>query len=224
MWFILIQRIRYNNPLDSCRKKRRKCFLENVDVLSKIAYALRVIAIPPIMATVLILLVWVNGQAITTVYELIASFIFLVVIPVAAYPVSYLVPKIRKGGRKAQRSLAFWFAGFGYIYGIVGHKSQGLNFIYLTYLLSVLLLAVVNRFSKTRASGHACSAIWPVVIACYYYKLIGAVIGIAIYSAVFWCSLTTKRHTAGEFLLGTFTCIIAASISALLIFVLKLPL
>ena len=194
----------------------------------KIAYVLRVIAIPPVMATILILLVWFNGQAITSVHELITSFIFLVVIPVAAYPVSYLVPKIRKGGRTAQRNLAFWFAGFGYvaavIYGIVGHKSQGLNFIYITYLLSVLLLAVVNRFSKTRASGHACSVIWPVIIACSYYKLIGAVIGIAIYAAVFWCSLVTKRHTADEFLLGTFICLAAAGLSALSVFVLKLPL
>ena len=202
--------------------------MKKLSLSQKIAYVIRVIAIPPVMATVLILLVWFNGQSITSVHELIASFIFLVVVPVMAYPVSYLIPKIRKGGRKAQRNLAFWFAGFGYvaavIYGIVGHKSQGLNFIYLTYLLSVLLLAVVNCFSKTRASGHACSVIWPVVIACYYYKLIGAVLGIAIYSAVFWCSLTTKRHTAGEFLLGTFTCIAAAGLSALSVFVLKLPL
>ena len=201
--------------------------MKKLSLGQKIAYVLRVIAIPPVTTTILILLVWLNGQAITSVRELIVSFAFLVLVPVAAYPVSYMLPKIRKGGRKAQRSLAFWFAGFGYtaavIYGIACHKSQGLNFIYLTYLLSVLVLAVVNHFSKTRASGHACSAIWPVVIACYYYKLIGAVIGIAIYSAVFWCSLTTKRHTAGEFLLGTFTCIIAAGISALLIFVLKLP-
>lgn len=194
----------------------------------KIAYVLRVIAIPPVMATVLILLLWLNGQTITSVHELIASFVFLVVIPVSAYPVSFAIPKLRKRGRTAQRNLAFWFAGFGYvaavIYGVAGHKSQGLNFIYLTYLISVLLLAVVNRFSKTRASGHACSVIWPVIIACYYYKLIGAIIGIAIYAAVFWCSLITKRHTASEFLFGTFTCIIAAGISALLIFALKLPL
>lgn len=192
----------------------------------KIAYVLRVIAIPPVMAAVLMLLLWFNGQAIASEHELIASFIFLVMIPVAAYPVSYVIPKIRKGGRTAQRNLAFRFSGFGYaaavIYGIVGHKSQELNFIYLTYLISVLLLTAVNRFSKTRASGHACSVIWPVIIACYYYKLIGAVIGMAIYSAVFWSSLTTKRHTAGEFLLGTLTCLIAAGISALLIFVLKL--
>lgn len=193
----------------------------------KIAYVLRVIAIPPVMATILILLVWFNGQTITSVHELIASFVFLVVIPVAAYPVSFAIPKLRKGGRTAQRNLAFWFAGFGYvaavIYGITGHKSQGLNFIYLTYLLSVLLLAIVNRFSKTRASGHACSVIWPVIIGCYYYKGIGAVIGISIYAAVLWCSLKTKRHTVSEFLLGNFICIAAAGISALPVFVLKLP-
>ena len=32
-------------------------------------------------------------------HELIASFVFLVVIPVAAYPVSFAIPKLRKGGR-----------------------------------------------------------------------------------------------------------------------------
>ena len=100
-----------------------------------IAYVLRVIAIPPVTTTVLILLVWFNDQAITSVRELIASFALLVVVPVAAYPVSYMIPKIRKGGRKAQRSLAFWFAGFGYtaavVYGMACHKSQGLNFIYI---------------------------------------------------------------------------------------------
>lgn len=132
----------------------------------KIAYVLRVIAIPPMTTTILILLVWFNGQVIASVQDLIASFVFLIFIPVRAYPVSYMIPNIRKGGRKAQRSLAFWFAGFGHItaviYGIVCQKSPELNFIYLTYLFSVLVLTFVNRFSKTKASGHACSVIWPV--------------------------------------------------------------
>lgn len=202
--------------------------MKKLNILRNIAYVLRVIAIPPAMATVLLLLVWFNGQTIMSVRELIASFIFLAIVPVTAYPVSFVIPKIRKCGRKAQRRLAFWFAGFGYavavIYGTAFHKSRGLNFIYLTYLLSLLLLAVFNRFSKAKASGHACSVISPVIIGCYYYKLIGAVVGVAFYFAVMWCSLTTKRHTAGEFLLGSSICILAAGLSALSIFVLKLPL
>ena len=194
----------------------------------KIAYLLRVIAIPPVMATILILLIWFNGQEMASVRELIASFVFLVLVPVAAYPVCFVIPKLRAGGRRVQRSLAFRFSGLGYvaavIYGIVFHKSPGLNFLYLTYLISVVLLAVINRFSKTRASGHACSVIWPVIIGSYYYKLIGAIAGILVYAAVLWCSLATKRHTVSEFLLGSLTCIIAAGVSALSIFVLKLPL
>lgn len=179
------------------------------------------------MATALLLLVWFNGQAIASVGELVASFVFLVIIPAAAYPVSLAIPGLRKGGRETQRSLAFRFAGLGYaaavMYGVVCHKSQGLNFIYLSYLFSVLLLAVVNHFSRTKASGHACSVISPAVIVCYYYKLFGAVIGAAVYAAVLWSSLVSKRHTVGEFLLGTVLCIAAVGLSALLVFVWRLP-
>ncbi len=193
----------------------------------KIAFIFRVIAIPPVMATVLLFLMWFNGTEIASVRELIVSLIFLVAVPIAAYPVSLMAPKIREGGRKAQRELAFWFSGFGYIaavvYGVAFHKSQGLNFIFLTYLISVLLLAVVNRFSKVRASGHGCGVIWPVLIGCYYYKLIGAVVGIAIFAACFWSSVTTKRHTAAEFLLGALICIVSAGISALCVYSLNLP-
>lgn len=200
--------------------------MRNFPLSQKIAYLLRIIAIPPVMTSVLILLVWFNDQIIQTVHELIASFVFLVVIPAAAYPVSFLIPRLRNGGRKTQRLLAFWFAGVGYsasvIYGLAGHKTQGLNFIYLTYLLSVLILAIVNHFSGTKASGHACSVIWPAISVGYYYGWIGIIIGVLVYAAVLWCSLKTKRHTAKEFLLGTFICLASAGISALLVFVLKL--
>lgn len=185
------------------------------------ACIIRFATVPPVMAVILIALNAINNTAFTSTGDVIAAVFFLAFVPVAAYPVSLIIPKIRSGGRKAQRELAFRFSWMGYlgavIYCIGFKKPAGQLFIYLTYLLSVFILTAVNKFSRVKASGHACSVIWPIITGGYFYKVPGFVIGGAVYAAVLWSSLRLKRHTAGEFLLGTLICIISAGLSALMI-------
>lgn len=191
-------------------------------ILHRIAFGIRCASVPPVMAALLILLVYINGSAFVSNWDWIGAVIYLVIIPVLAYPVSVLVPSLKKGGRKTQRDLAFIFSGVGYfaaiVHGIVFHKTKGLLFIYLTYFFSIIILSLVNRFSKTHASGHACSVIWPIVLGSYYYMPWGILIGALVYGIILWASLKTKRHTAPEFLLGTCVCLVSAAISALAIY------
>lgn len=196
----------------------------NRSKIHKVASLIRIIAVPPVMAVILITLLALTSQDVfQSSFDMFISIVFLAVLPAAAYPVSYIVPKIKALGRSGQRNLAFWFSGAGYLaaicYGLFFHKSKGLLFIYLTYLFSILFLAFVNKVLKKKASGHACSIIWPIIVACYYYTFIGAIIGGAFYATVCWSSVKLKRHTLGEFLLGTTICLLAAAVSAMIIFV-----
>lgn len=196
-------------------------------VLRKTANIIRKVSIPPVMAAILIVLVSINGEIYKTALDIVVAVLFLVITPVAAYPVSYIVPKFREGGRKTQRKLAFWFAGFGYlaavIYSIAMHRPSGMIFIFLTYFISILTLSAVNKFTKTKASGHACSVIWPVITGIWYYRLPALIVGGLIYAAILWSSIKLKRHTAGEFIYGTLVCIFSAGLSALTVFVFHFP-
>lgn len=185
----------------------------------KIAHIIRIITVPPVMASALILIYAVNGRIFTTAAEIIEGFAFLVVIPISAYPFCRVVPKLHEGGRETQRKTAFVFSLIGYVvavlFALLTGKSAGLVFIYLTYLLSGILLTFTNKVIKIKASGHACSMIWPILVGCYFCPL-SIIIGAPLYGTVLWSSVKTGRHTAKEFICGSLVCLISAGLSAVI--------
>ena len=192
-----------------------------MNLSKKAAMAIRVITVPPVMAAILILVLWTGKDGvIPTAMDALAAFIFLSVLPLLAYPVSALIPQLRKKGREGQRNLAFAMSVLGYIgawlYGTLCHRGSAMLFIFGTYLFSVCILLVFNKLLHLRASGHACSVTGPILLIIYFLGGWWTPLFAAVYAAILWASVVTKRHTVREFLLGTVSCVCAMGLSWLI--------
>ncbi len=171
-----------------------------------LAKIIRVVTIAPIMALLLLVVLFLaKPEIFGNTLNLVLAIFFLVVLPILAYPVQPLIPHFREKGRDGQRSLAMWMASAGYILGVftalILPVSDYLLVIYLTYLLSGVSLVLLNKVFKIKASGHACGVAGPIFSLIYF---IGPwlLFGILILAAVFWASLTMKRHDKAELLIG----------------------
>lgn len=187
----------------------------------KIAHAVRIISIPPVMVGILLVLIFtLRDDVITTAAEMVASLLGLTVLPVLAYPVSFIVPSIRKKGREGQRSLAMYFSTVGYVavfvYGLIAGVGTGLMHIYAGYLFSVVIILVSNKVFKVRVSGHACSVSGPLVYSGFFLGVWGIVVGAVCWGVILWASLAMKRHTFKEFVLGTLTCLLSFTVGWLI--------
>ena len=190
-------------------------------VLDTLAQTVRVVTVPPLMvAAILALLSVFHPELFLSPLHFWFSQLFLAVVPGLAYPLSYLIPSIRKKGRSGQRSLAMYLSAAGYlgvvIYGFASGCAEGLKVIHMTYLLSVVLLLVLNKGFKVRASGHACSVSGPILLLCLYVGAVGVVTGLLLWTVIFWASVRMRHHTPREFLLGSVTPIVAYVLSYLL--------
>ena len=178
-----------------------------------VAKVVRTVTVPPVMVAGLILILYfARGEMFRSWIDLAASLAGLSIVPVLAYPLSAAIPRIRAGGRASQRSLAMYLSVAGYagvfLYGILAHVSTGLMLIYAAYLFSVVLLVILNKLIRIRASGHGCSVTGPLVLTCYFLGTGGIIAGIALWGAILWASLVRKSHTLREFLLGSATCVV----------------
>lgn len=188
----------------------------------KFAMFIRVISVPPLMVTYLLALLFFFREGVfANTGEFIAALTFLAIIPALAYPIAAIVPKLRAGGRPTQRKAAFVASVIGYvggfIYGVAARISKPVLTILSAYLISLLMLVLFNKVIKIRASGHACSVTSPIFFATYYFGWAAFVPAMALYAAIFWASLATKRHTVREFLLGTVVCVISATIAVIVL-------
>ena len=126
----------------------------------------------------------------------------LVLVPLLAYPVSWAL----RSSRARQRKLAVLFSLAGYflllVLCIAAPVSGAECAVYLTYMLSVLVVALTSRFPKLRASGHACGVSGPLTVLIYLHGLRWLAPGLAVLAAVFWSSITLGRHTLRQLLLG----------------------
>jgi hypothetical protein len=188
----------------------------------KLAKFIRIVTVPPVMVTALIAILYIARDDIfTSATEIVMSLVFLALIPVLAYPLSLLIPKIKEKGREGQRNLAFVLTAIGYVviwlYGLLSACNQNLLLIFTGYFLSVVILLILNKLLKIRASGHACSITGPIVFVSYFLGFKGLIVGIVTYALIYWASITTKRHTPSEFIFGTVTSIVAFIIPLLII-------
>ena len=187
----------------------------------KIAHAIRIVSVPPVMVGILlVLLLTLRDDVFATFTEFAVSLSGLTILPVLAYPVSVMIPSIRKKGREGQRSLAMYFSTVGYvgvfIYGLIAHVGTGLMHIYAGYLFSVVIILVGNKVFKVRISGHACSVSGPLVYSGYFLGMGGILVGTVCWAAILWASLVMKRHTFREFVFGTLTCLFSFAVGWLI--------
>lgn len=175
----------------------------------KIAKLFRILTVAPIMAlAALCSLYAANSQFFgESVLNLALAIIFLTVLPLLAYPLQPIIPHFRGKGREGQRNLAMLFAVGGYIFGCVTNLFLNapiqLWVIYLEYLLSGLLILIINKAFRLRASAHACGVAGPAVMLAYFGIPAALIIGTVLYVAAFWSSLCMKRHSWQQFVGGT---------------------
>lgn len=185
-------------------------------VLEKIAKVIRGVTVPPVMVAGLLLVLLFGADVFPTVGDFVLTLLFLAVVPVLAYPVSIALPQLRAGGQRMRRKLAFVFSIAGYLGAVVTAIARNAipNLLYVTvvYLVSVLILTLINLLTPWHASGHACSLMGPLVLATLFIGWYAVSVTVPLYLASFWASIYMKRHTVSEFLLGS----IASALSALL--------
>jgi hypothetical protein len=181
--------------------------LEVILIKQNLAKFIRVVTVPPVMAlTLLFILYFTKEEFFGTTLNLVLAIIFLVVLPILAYPLQPIIPGFKGKGRDGQRNLAMWMASLGYICGIMTALflpvSKYLLIIYLTYLFSGISLVLLNKVFKIKASGHACGVAGP-VFSLIYFLGPWMLFGILLLPGVYWASLRMDRHDKSELLIGT---------------------
>lgn len=184
----------------------------------KLAAAIRVLSVPPVMAALFIIALRLGRpDIITSASEMAMMLYFLALVPLLAYPVSMLSPSLREKGREGQRNLAFLLSAVsyvcGWVYAVSSKRNATLCFIFGTYLFSIIILLVFNKLLHLRASGHACSVTGPISLIMCFLSSRWIPLCVLAYALIFWASVKMKRHTVKEFMLGTASCLLAAMIS-----------
>lgn len=185
----------------------------------KTARIIRVITIPPLEVLIMLLLLYGNRRSeFGTRGNLLIVIFFLAIVPICAYPLAAR-GKEKADTRSRQRKMAFIFNILAYLAAmLIGYAcgySQMLQWILNDYFLAVLVLTIINKVFKIRASGHACSCTLPYLFLSYYFGVIAAIICLLLYLAEFWASVELKRHTVKEFLLGTAVACLVFAVSLL---------
>lgn len=173
----------------------------------KTAKIIRIVTIPPIEALVMLLILYgVRRTEFGNADGLLVSILFLALIPACAYPVSVKM-KNKEDIRSNQRNMAFTFNFLSYFVGMLTGRlmecSELVQWILLSYFLSVLILTVMNKVFHIKASGHACSCALPYMFLSQYLGRYVAAVCLLLYFAEFWASVELKRHTMEEFLQGS---------------------
>lgn len=138
----------------------------------RLAKTIRVLSVPPVMVTALILILYRQDRLIfRNTSDVVVPIVFLGFVPVLAYPLQHLIPALRQNGRETQRKLAFLLNMIGYtlalIWAVSNPVSPQMLLLCLTYFFSVVLLTLCNKALHVHASGHACSVTGPLLLLIY---------------------------------------------------------
>jgi membrane-associated phospholipid phosphatase len=173
----------------------------------KFAEAVRILSAPPMVALYLMLILWFGNTGVfVDTASFVVSIVCLFVLPFLAYPIHAAIPKLRAKGRDLQRKMAFAFNLVGYIafgiYAYATYQTPLYRTYALTYVFTVVILTIVNKAFKFKASGHAATATSPATYLAPFYAPASVILGIAFLILVAWSSLKMKRHTLSQFIGG----------------------
>ncbi len=182
---------------------------------------IRIITLAPTMALLtLSVLLAIRPDTFHGILNYGLSVAFLTLLPLSAYPLQPLIPHFKDKGREGQRQLAMIMAVIGYILGIIFalllNMPKDLLLLYLTYLISGVLILFFNKVIKVRASGHACGVAGPIAFLIYFLGW-PAIVGISVLVLVYWASLRMKRHTWSELLWGSVIPVAALLLSIIIV-------
>ena len=168
---------------------------------------IRILTVAPVMALATLCTLFIARPHIFGGTHLfVISTLFLLVLPICAYPLQPVIPGFNGKGREGQRNLAMVFAVSGYVAGCITNLFLSapvfLWMIYLDYLISGALVVIINKVFKLRASAHACGIAGPAALLCYCGLPLTLIPAVRLYFAALWASIEMKRHTIRQFLGG----------------------
>lgn len=183
----------------------------NMVLGNMLAKGVRVLTVPPILITGMLITLTVSlDNFCSSAAEMTLAIVLLGLVPILAYPIQKLLPS--KGEvREEQRNMAFVLTFTGYltalICSIVGNCGRQLQYIIISYFISMLLLVFFNKVLHVRASGHACSVTGTLYFLSFFLGARAIIPCIGIAAAVVWSSLRLKRHTIQEIFWGAAVCL-----------------
>ncbi len=193
------------------RKQNDICGGENgankkAKLLNEAAKIIRVFTTAPVVSFVLFTVLYFAIPELATHTEYFVTVLLYTVLPLCAYPIHLIVPRLRKKGRHGQRTLAMVMACAGYLlsllYGVLAGVNRMLLVLYLAYALSCSILLIIDKLLNFHASGHACGLCGPVAVLMYFTGWYSLIWGAALFALVLWSSLRMKRHTVPQFIVG----------------------
>ena len=172
----------------------------------RIAKIIRTLSVPPVMVSVLIIILAINKEGIfRNTLEIVVSIVLLGFVPILAYVLNGIVPGFRKQGREGQRKLAFVTNLIGYsvafLWALLSDVESALQLICSTYFFSVLILTITG----------------PLVLMIYFFGWKVFIPCLLVAALIIWSSIYLKRHTAKELIGGIVVCLFSFALSLFLI-------
>ena len=163
----------------------------------------RILTLPPIIIGITLLLMYVPAELLT-LRELLLCELFLLLIPMAAYPMREIF-RIGKDRRKGQRSTA-----------LLTPCSRLVHILFLSYVISIAVLLILNAVFRLHASGHACSTTAPAFLLTWNLHPLFIIPSLLLITAVYRSSLKLSRHTLPQLLIGSAVSLLACGFSLLI--------
>ena len=175
----------------------------------------RVLTLPPIVTGLTLVLMYAPA-GLLTLRELLLCEVFLLLVPLAAYPLREIF-HIGRNRREGQRSTALVLSAAGYACGFIWSLlvpcSWLVHILFLSYVVSVAALLALNAGLGLRASGHACSTTAPVFLLTWKLHPLFIIPSLLLIAAVYRSSLKLSRHTLPQLLIGSAVSLLACGIS-----------
>mgnify|MGYP004584011741 CR=1 FL=1 len=177
----------------------------------------RVLTLPPIVTGLTLVLMYAPA-GLLTLRELLLCEVFLLLVPLAAYPLREIF-HIGRNRREGQRSTALVLSAAGYACGFIWSLlvpcSWLVHILFLSYVVSVAALLALNAGLGLRASGHACSTTAPVFLLTWKLHPLFIIPSLLLIAAVYRSSLKLSRHTLPQLLIGSSVSLLACGLSIL---------
>ena len=176
--------------------------------LDTAAKVIRVLTVPAVTSGCAMTLLWLSETMIyRSVTDYLVVLLGLTVVPLLSYVVTGIIPSLRKQGRETQRKYAMYFSAVGYVisflYSFAANTTGAYRAITGAYVVSIVLLLVLNKGMHFKASGHACSTAGPLVAMGYFLGGWYVLVGLGVCALVIWSSMALKQHRFWELMTGS---------------------
>ena len=186
--------------------------------MAVLSLIIRIVTLPSVLTGATAALLWLGGGL--SGRELLAAELCLMVIPLLAYPISDLSCPKGADRRSRQRSMAMVFSAAGYTIGLLWalmtDASPLARVLFGSYVLSTLVLLLLNKGLHFKASGHACSTTAPLIFLSWqlgpWWLLPCALVAAAVYAA----SLRLRRHSFSQLIAGSATSLLSGCLCILI--------